>query len=250
MKEQHNPQLTERLEQLLLEKVYTDLSADELQYVNQHLTPQQYATFRQTLLSSKQLFQEEISELDPMIANRLKGQFKMMNTNRPQSKVIALANSPVALWKAIATTAAIALMMWFVPNFNAAETAPQIVYQYKTDTVFKEIPVPIQVSDTQYIAVVDKADKKVAKRTINRSPRLQSSSIRLQSSSIRLQSDATAKSDTISRQSPAFDTGSERLATLDSSDFIQVINQNLPTRRTGRSLSADKELMEMIVEIY
>lgn len=243
MKEQHNPQLTERLEQLLLEKVYTDLSADELQYVNQHLTPQQYATFRQTLLSSKQLFQEEIPELDPMIADRLKGQFKMMNTDRPQSKVIALANSPVALWKAIATTAAIALMMWFVPNFNAAETAPQIVYQYKTDTVFKEIPVPIQVSDTQYIAVVDKADKKVAKRTINRSPRLQTSSIRLQS-------DATAKSDTISRQSPAFDTGSERLATLDSSDFIQVINQNLPTRRTGRSLSADKELMEMIVEIY
>lgn len=243
MKEQHNPQLTERLEQLLLEKVYTDLSADELQYVNQHLTPQQYAIFRQTLLSSKQLFQEEIPELDPMIANRLKGQFKMMNTNRPQSKVIALANSPVALWKAIATTAAIALMMWFVPNFNVTETAPQIVYQYKTDTVFKEIPVPVQVSDTQYIAVVEKADKKVAKRTINRSPRLQSSSIRLQS-------DATEKSDTISRQSPAFDTGSERLATLDSSDFIQVINQNLPTRRTGRSVAADKELMDMIVEIY
>lgn len=230
MKEQHNPQLTERLEQLLLEKVYTDLSTDELQYVNQHLTPQQYATFRQTLLSSKQLFQEEIPELDPMIADRLKSQLKMRNTERPQSKVVALANSPVTLWKAIATTAAIALMMWFVPNFNVTETAPQIVYQYKTDTVFKEIPVPVQVSDTQYIAVVEKTDKKVAKKVINRSPRLQS--------------------DTISRQSPAFDTGSERLATLDSSDFIQVINQNLPTRLTGRSVTADKELMDMIVEIY
>ncbi|MEO1624672.1 MAG: hypothetical protein AAFV25_05910 [Bacteroidota bacterium] len=236
MKSNEPNYMDERLEELLLKADFADLSKADQAYVYDRMDAQTFEESRQALLASRRVLSESPPPLDPQIRGRLMEQMRQHHS--PKSTPIRqLASRPVPLWQAVsAVAAAVALLLLFRPTVEVlVQGPPQMVYEYKTDTVFREVPIQVAM-DTPNIR---KAPSKVSTpRVINRNPRR----IAGRMDSLRSR-----------RPLPAPSTPSDLgfvLSANDSADFQQVIRQYPPRNSGGRPLTVDKELMHFITEIY
>ena len=94
-------ELDPKLEQLLLEKNYDQLTKAEQAYVQTYLSPEAYASFRTLLVGTKTIFEEPLGTPDPAIRTNLLQQLKANQPAKPSffDRFKHLLNYPVPSWQ-------------------------------------------------------------------------------------------------------------------------------------------------------
>ena len=104
--------LEKKLEDLLLQKRFEELSIENQQWVLAQISAEEYAALRQTLIESKRVFQVNNPQLNPNIQSRLRKRVQQNKTENPATKFV---NYRIPAWQVIA--AACVVFMLFV-NFK------------------------------------------------------------------------------------------------------------------------------------
>ena len=234
MRNSDENKLDERLEQLLLTADFRQLSQADQAYVYDRMDEAAFQDARRVLLASQALFDQNTVQPNPELRSQLMEEMRRRKTaasGRPLHRLEKAATYRIPLWQAVtAVAAAVLLLLVFrQPVEILVEGPPKIVYEYKTDTVFKEVPVQV-------------AMEAPTPKIINRNPR-------------RVVATDSAWTGVRPRrrveESSTADVLGELLASNDSADFHQVINQYLPQRpAAGRPVAVDKDLMHFITEIH
>jgi len=245
MKEQDPKGFTEKLESLLLQKTFAELTASEEEYVLKQLSQKEYTGYRQILISSKLAMQEDLP-FDPNMQGALKTKLANTFPPKPEAKLVTIARYPLPLWKVVATAAAVFLMFWAFPNIYQSQVEPDLVHVYHTDTVFKEVPMlvsnTVQDSQEQIVTTTKKVMPSKPRKSINRSPRKITRTVPMDTSPVVQIAPIT--------ETPPMGQFDDQLASLDTTELENVINDLLPKTARGRSVTADKDLMKFITEVY
>lgn len=137
-------------EQLLLDKSFEELTASERASLAERLTAEEYGQMRQTLLSAKSLFKQELSESAPVVSSRLRQALANKRADqRANHWWMSLLSYRVPAWQVAMSFAA--MLIYFV--FPWAKPEPTVVYEpaviYKTDTVYKDRPVYVSATRSE-----------------------------------------------------------------------------------------------------
>ena len=94
-------ELDAKLEQLLLQKDYDQLTDQERAYVKDQLSPTMYAGYRKLLLNANQLFEKSTEGPDPAIRSSLLKHVKARKVAQPSiaEKIKQLLNYPIPSWQ-------------------------------------------------------------------------------------------------------------------------------------------------------
>lgn len=245
MKEQDPKGFSEKLESLLLQKPFDELTASEEEYVLKQFSQKEYEGYRHILINSKLAMQEDLP-LDSNIHRALKT--KLANTFPPkrESKLVTMARYPLPLWKVATAAAAVFLMFWAFPNIYQSQSEADLVHVYHTDTIFKEVPMlvsnTVQDSQQQIAATTKKVIPSKPRKAINRSPRKITKVVPMDTTPVVQIAPMT--------ETPPMGQFDDQLASLDTSELENVINDLLPKTARGRSVAVDKDLMKFITEVY
>ncbi len=126
----------ERLEQLLRQKSFAQLSEAEKAEVLKLLTSEEYDEYHQVLQGSSQLFAQPSAGRPPATSP-----FKAaLAQNRSKANTNRLINQSIAVWKAALAVAATALLFLYVGQSRGAQLAGEPVYIYVTDTIVLDKP--------------------------------------------------------------------------------------------------------------
>ncbi len=155
----------EKLEALIVNKAWKELSAEEKKYVFQFMEEDSYTSYHNTMRVSQELFKNDRPAFTPSLShqNALKAKLQE-NRQEKQSSLGAIINYRMPFYQtALAVAASLLLFWWIYPN-EAIEISPQStpeqVLVYQTDTVYIEKPVEVIVEKT-----VDRIVEKVVYKT-------------------------------------------------------------------------------------
>ncbi len=162
--------LEKRLEDLLLQKRFEELSKMDREWVLARINASEYEAMRQTLLESKRVFQLNQPQLDPNIKNRLR---KRVAQSYQPNATEKLFKYTIPAWKVVAAACVIFLLF---ANFKSTfTTPPEVVYVHLTDTVFdtvyKELPVRLVDSTSESYPDTNAQIISSPTKRINQSPR-------------------------------------------------------------------------------
>jgi hypothetical protein len=125
----------DKMENLLANKQYKDLSPDEKEWVGQQYSAEEYNAMHTTLRKGIAIFKTQQTRPNPEIQTRLRHRLKQV---KEPAKVYPLFAYRIPAWQAIA---AFALLLFFIPQLQEKPVSdPEQIFIYQTDTVFKEIP--------------------------------------------------------------------------------------------------------------
>ena len=136
--------MEKKLEQLLLEKKFGELTAEEKYYVTESIGETEYNRLHILLNKSKTALKNTPS-LNPELKNNLLKKFREEHGLQPEKKptaIVRVLRYRIPAWQA---AAAVALLLGF--HFWQQEE-PEIiketdtVYVHKTDTIYKEVALP------------------------------------------------------------------------------------------------------------
>ncbi len=211
--------MKKKLERLLLNKKFGELTAEEKYYATEFVSEAEYDQMHVLLKKGKKGL-KNIPEIRPQVKNNLLAAFQQHHgilPNKKPNKIIQLISYRLPAWQ---MAAAIALLLGI--NFWLQEE-PQLlketetVYVFNTDTIYKEVSLP-----------ADKQSIEPIKPRINVKPVIKHSA---SNEPLLLASADTSKHSLMSSQSP--DT------------FAYQVS--LPR---GRAASQTTELWELLGEVY
>lgn len=160
----------DKLEALLVNKSYSELLPEEREWIDQEYSAEEYDAMRHTMIESTVLFKKGYTRPNPEIKSKLHQRLKQ---NHEPAKLAPLFLYRIPAWQAVA---AFALLLFFIPQIQSKQVNdPEKVFIYRTDTVFKEIPVENIISPIIDTLTGIPKVKKIFNRT-NRSP-LKSSTV-------------------------------------------------------------------------
>lgn len=125
----------DNLEQVLKNKSYNDLDADEKKWIDQQYSKEEYNAMRMTLLESISVFRKEQTKPNPEIKS---GLMQRLQQNKKAEPINPFFTYRIPAWQA---AAAFAMLLFFFPQIKDSPPGdPEQIFIYRTDTVFKEIP--------------------------------------------------------------------------------------------------------------
>lgn len=230
--------LEKKLEDLLLQKRFEELSIENQQWVLAQISVEEYRAMRQTLLESKRAFQTNQPRLDPNIQNRLR---KRVLLNKQPNQTAKLFRYAIPAWQVVA--AACVLFLLFV-NFKSTILSPQKVDHFITDTVFKVDTVykkvPAQFVDSTFETYPDTNAQVISNKIkrINQSPR-----------------QSYFKSKTLKKNHDTLQVSYPELnntftTTFDTAVLNSMINDYLQSPADKRRGSIDEAALDLIDRVY
>ena len=230
--------LEKKLEDLLLQKRFEELSIENQQWVLAQISAEEYAALRQTLIESKRVFQVNNPQLNPNIQSRLRKRVQQNKTENPATKFV---NYRIPAWQVIA--AACVVFMLFV-NFKTTILSSQqfdnIITDtvFKVDTVFKKVPV--QFVDSTFETYPDTNIQVISNKTkrINHSP----------SQSYYKPKDSKKNYDTL--QVSYHDLNNSFAAIYDTTVLNNMINDYLQSPADKRRSSIDTAALDLIDQVF
>lgn len=158
--------LDERLEALLLQESFEDLSRENRDWVLTQIDAETFTAMRQTLLESQRAFQQNQPTPNPAIQAALRKKVSENKAPQPAAKLLAYR---IPAWQAVA--AACVLFVLFA-NFKSKFIAPpETVYVHLTDTVYKDVPFRLVDSTAETMPDTNAQIMAHPTKKINQSPR-------------------------------------------------------------------------------
>jgi len=234
------------VERLMLEKSYEKLSAQERQLVDQFVTKEEYVSFREVILQSKMMFAEKAttpsSKVHSALLNKLKEQKR---TTTPGFRFWDIFNYRVPAWQMALGMGLVLLYFFSSGNMEDPVPAdPQIVYVYKTDTVYKEKPALIK---TAINPAPKQAPKKIVKKSVpsvKKEPTMVDTLYRVAQELKIIPKNRRIEVPSLPMASPTFALNIDTFATR------KVLGEEPRKNLIGRSVSEEKALMDVLTEIY
>jgi hypothetical protein len=141
--------MEKKLEQLLLEKKFQALTAEEKYYVTEKIEEAEYDRLHLFLKESKKSLQNTPA-INAALKNNLLIAFRRqhkINTHQQQPAIVRLMRHRIPAWQAAAVIALLLSVHFWVQKDPAIIERPEMVYVHSTDTIYKEVSMPVPTSE-------------------------------------------------------------------------------------------------------
>ncbi len=141
--------MEKKLEQLLIEKHFHQLTAEEKYYVTEMIGEAEYNRMHLLIKKSKNVLSNRPA-FNPEIKNRLMAAFRQHHGTAPVEKptaVIRFLRYRIPAWQAVAAVAVLFGLHFWLQDKSIIIEKPEVVYVHSVDTVYKEVAMPLPIEE-------------------------------------------------------------------------------------------------------
>lgn len=148
-------QLNERLEQLLAQKTFGELTAEERYFVTETLEETEYERMHFLVKNAPSVLRGTPGP-NPAIRENLLAAMRQMKTEGSPAEqpgaIVRLLRARIPAWQAAAAVALLLGLHFLLPEKTKVEVCTDTEYVYRTDTIIKEVGMPATVEREAVLA--------------------------------------------------------------------------------------------------
>ncbi len=145
--------MEKKLEHLLLEKKFQQLTAEEKYYVTESIGEEEYGRLHILLNKSKKALKNNPA-LNPAIKNNLLMAMRKQQKNGMQKKppiIVRMVRYRLPVWQAAAAVALLLGLHFWMQGEPEIIEKTETVYVHSTDTIYKEVAMPAPSIETSTV---------------------------------------------------------------------------------------------------